>query len=63
MTVKELKTELEKYPDNMDVFMSERLTEFKYGLVNSCKMKTINFSEEPGGEIEARDEVVILDEE
>jgi hypothetical protein len=32
MTVKQLKQELGKYPDNMDVFVAERKTEYKYGL-------------------------------
>lgn len=63
MTVSQLKKELEKYPDNMDVFLDERLTEFKFGLLNSVKKKKINFKEEPDGEVLATDNCVILSEE
>lgn len=70
MTVKELKEKLSKYPDNMEVFVAERLTEFTYGLVNSCYSKEIRFTEDPYGtdedEIEngtySLETVVILDE-
>jgi len=62
MTVKELKNQLENYPDHMDVFVAERKTEFAYGLVNSVTSKEINMAEEPGGEVLARDTVVIIDE-
>jgi hypothetical protein len=63
MTVKELKEELAKYSDNMDVFVAERKTEFSYGLVNRTYVKEINFVEEPDGEVLCRDKVVVLDEE
>jgi hypothetical protein len=64
MTVKELKTELEKYPDNMEVFMAERKTDFGYGLLNSVTSKEIGFVEDEGDtEPIAKDTVVILDEE
>lgn len=63
MTVKELKSKLADLPDNMDVFLAERQTEFKYGLVNSAYVKEINFMEEPDGKVLSRDKVVILDEE
>lgn len=63
MTVKDLKKELDKYPDSMFVFMAERKTEFTYGLLNSVTSKEIAFSESPGDEILATDIVVILDEE
>lgn len=67
MTVKELKKELEKYPDNMDVFVSERKTEFAFGLVNGVRSEEITFSENPDfsedEEILAKDTVVIIDEE
>lgn len=63
MTVKKLKEELAKYPDDMDVFMAERKTEFTYGLLNSVGSKEIVFSEEPESEALATDTVVILDEE
>jgi hypothetical protein len=63
MTVAELKIELSKYPDNMEVFVSERMTEFAYGLVNSVSSKRINFMEEPDGEVLAQDRVVIISED
>jgi len=63
MTIAQLKEAIKDFPDNMDVFVCERKTDFSYGLVNSVYTKEINFSEEPGGEIEARDIVVVIDEE
>ena len=63
MTVKELIKKLQEFPPNMDVFVSERITEFKYGLLNSVYIKEINFLEEPDGEVISIDKVVILDEE
>ena len=63
MTVKQLKAELGKYPDHLDVFLDERLTDFTYGLCNSTSSREINFMEEPGGEPLAKDTVVILSED
>lgn len=63
MTVKELKEKIANLPDNMDVFVAERKTEFTYGLVNSASVKKINFMEEPNGEVLAQDNVLVLDEE
>lgn len=62
MTVKELKEKLSQYPDHMEVFMAERITDFTYGLVNSVGVKEINFMEDPDGEVLSRDKVVVLDE-
>lgn len=64
MTVKQLRDELSKYPDEMDVFMAERKTEFAYGLVNSTTQKVVNFMEQPSDETSlATVMAVILDEE
>jgi len=67
MTVKQLIKELSNYPENMDVFVAERKTEFAYGLVNSIRSKEITFSENPDFDIDeesqAKDTVVIIDEE
>jgi hypothetical protein len=67
MTVKELKEALAKYPDTMDVFVAERKTEFAYGLINSIRSEEITFAENPDfdedEEVQAKDTVVILDEE
>lgn len=68
MTVKELKEMLSTYPDNMEVFLDERMTdEFEFGLLNTVFMKEIKFSEcSSGGSYtgspEAKDTVVILSE-
>ncbi len=63
MTVKELKEKLATMPENMDVFVADRKTEFTYGLVNSAYVKEINLLEEPDGEVLSRDKVLVLDEE
>lgn len=63
MTVKQLKEALAKYPDDMEVFVAERKTEFAYGLVNSATVRRIKFMEEPDGESLAESDVVVLDEE
>ena len=43
--------------------MDERLTEFKYGLVNGVSVKMIDFSEDPGGEAMASDVVLVISED
>lgn len=63
MTVKQLREKIANLSDNMDVFISERKTEFTYGLVNSATVKAINFMEDPNGLPLATDEVLVLDEE
>ena len=62
MTVKELKQKLEKYPENMDVFMDERISDFRYGLLNSISVTKINFMEEPDGKVLSKDDVIVLSE-
>jgi len=62
MTVLELKKLLEQYPDDMEVFVDERISEFNYGLLNSVQSKEIDFVEDPEGEPLAQKEVVILSE-
>ena len=63
MTVKQLIQELQNYPDNMEVFLAERKTEFTYGLLNGVYGREIAFLESPGDEVLATDTVVVLDEE
>lgn len=67
MTVKELKQKLESLPDNMDVFIDERLTAFKYGLANSAEVKMIMFTEDPepdpDSDVYAEEEVLVLSED
>lgn len=63
MTVKKLIEKLSQYPENMEVFIAERKTDFTYGLLNTISKKEINFMEEPNSEVLLKGEVVILDEE
>lgn len=66
MTIKELKNIIRDLPDNMDVFIGERVTEYAYGLVNSGLVKEIDFYDEDDPEnedIQAKDEVFVLTEE
>lgn len=44
MTVGELKKELEKYPDDMWVFLAERKTEFDFGLLNGVGSQSIEYN-------------------
>jgi hypothetical protein len=63
MTLGEFKKKTADFPDHLDLFIDERLTEFKYGLVNSIERKKINFSEENGGGPTAKAEVIVLSED
>ena len=63
MTVKQLKKELEKYPDNMEVVLAETKTEFAYGELNSVKKKKLGFREEPDSKDLASAMCVVLDED
>lgn len=64
MTLGEFRKLTREMPDTIDLYVGERLTEFRYGLVNSATFKTIKFSEEPDGSGEsAIDEVLVLEED
>lgn len=64
MTVGELKKQLEKYPDTLQVFLGERMTDFTYGLLNTVAETEIEFHEdEEYDEPMAVDRVVILTED
>lgn len=64
MTKKQIIEKLAPYPDDMDVFIAERKTDFTYGLVNSVTCKEINFMEDPDdNKALASGKVIILDEE
>lgn len=63
MTLGEFRKKTADFPDNLDLFIDERLTDFKYGLVNSVGKKKINFSEELDSKILAKDEVIVLSED
>jgi len=62
MTVQQLREALVGLPDNMDVFIADRKTEYPFGLVNSAKVIPITFEEESSGE-EATTNCLGLDEE
>jgi hypothetical protein len=63
MTVKELKAKLDNLPDDMYVLMDERLSEFKYGLVNSARVIKIDFHEGPSGEVLSTEDLLVLSED
>jgi hypothetical protein len=63
MTIKELKQKIENLPDTMEVFVDERYTDFKYGLVNSANVTEIDFMEEPDGNPLSQDDVFVLSED
>jgi len=63
MTIKELKQKIENLPDTMEVFVDERYTDFKYGLVNSANVTEIDFMEEPDGTPLSQDDVFVLSED
>lgn len=63
MTVKQLIAKLSEFPEDSDVFMDERKTDFRYGLLNSVRIQEINFMEDPDSEVLSTGVVVILDEE
>ena len=63
MTVKELKELIKDLPDNMEIFMDERLTDFTYGLVNSATVRKINFMEDVNGPVLSSYEVLVLSED
>ena len=63
MNIKELKEKIKDLPDHVQVFLDERITDFRYGLLESANLKEIKFSETPDGEDLAEDEVLILSED
>lgn len=64
MTIKQLKELIKDLPDTMDVFMAERVSEFRCGLVNSGQVREISFYEDMGDEEPlAKDDAFVLSEE
>ena len=68
MNIKELKEKLENLPENMEIFLADRVTMFGYGLLNSVEQKEIYFTEEEFPDEEdvenaPREVVLILSEE
>lgn len=61
MTVAELKKQLEKHPDNMDVFIRQTQDDFELSLVVDVKQENVLFSEGNGDqETEAYENVVVI---
>lgn len=63
MTVKQLIELLSKLPQEYDVMLAERTSDFAYGPVESIYIKSIPFTEEPGGKELSRNKVVVIDED
>lgn len=47
---------------NPEIYIEERVTEFRFGLVNSATLKEIEFSEDPGGEPIGKGVVIVISE-
>ena len=59
----ELMKTLSEVEGNPEIYMDVRVTNFKYGLVNTAKVKKIRFSEQPDSEVLAEDHVIVISEE
>lgn len=63
MTVKQLRDELAKHPDNMDVFIDVPVyCDFGYVPVNSIEKKDIRFYEPGNKDCEAFEECIVISE-
>lgn len=62
MKIAQLKQAIADLPDDMDVFIGERLTEESVGLVNSARVQKISVSDEETEEITEYRTVLILSE-
>jgi hypothetical protein len=63
MTIKQLKQAIANLPDDMEVFIGERLTEEAYGLVNSVREQTITVGDDEDAEIYEQMRVFVLTED
>lgn len=63
MTVKELKTELSHYPDDMTIMLESEGGGFTYLSLESVTPKKINMSEYPGDTPLAKERCLILSNE
>lgn len=63
MTIQVLKEIIENLPDNMEVMVKGCCGEFPYNPVSTLYVKEIGFSEDPGGEILAEEDVFVISEE
>lgn len=66
MTIKELKEHLNKFPEDMDVFVKQTNDEYEYSLVESVFVHDVEFEDsdvlEKEGELPKEDCVIISDE-
>jgi hypothetical protein len=60
MTVKELKEQLNNFPDHMDVFLVQSNSEFAVNLLERVYIKEITFVD---GILKAKDDCVVLTDE
>jgi len=62
MTKAQLIKLLEPYPDHLDICFINSRSDFTYNSVESVSTKEIGYSEEPGGKILAKDDVIVLND-
>ena len=60
MNIKELKSLINNLPDNAEIYFGERQTVYDYGLINSAKIRDIDFENENGEMIKKT--ALLLDE-
>jgi hypothetical protein len=63
MNIGKLKQAIANLPDDMEVFIGERLTEEAYGLVNSVREQTITVGDDEDAEIYEQMRVFVLTED
>jgi hypothetical protein len=63
MNIGKLKQAIANLPDDMEVFIGERLTEEAYGLVNSVREQTITVGDDEDADIYAQMRVFVLTED
>ena len=62
MTKDELIKTLNAIEGNPEIFIDERMTDFRFGLLNGVVHREINMMEEPQGEILSKEWVIVLSE-
>jgi hypothetical protein len=61
MNAGKLKTALQDIPDEMEVYIAEIDSEFKYAPVEQVRKQMLDFRESPAGSILASEIVVVID--
>ena len=59
----ELIERLQAIEGNPEIYIDERVTDFRFGLLNGVTKREIDFSEEPTARVMASGEVIVLSEE